>query len=71
MVSFHMLFISKVYPPAKDGHGYFYKLLFKKSLTKYLIKKKPVTESKDSCIGNVKSSHGEQVSTREKAEMKE
>lgn len=51
-------------------HGYFYKLLFKKSLTKYLIKK-PVTKSKDSWVGNVKSSHREQVSTREKAKMKE
>lgn len=51
-------------------HGYFYKLLFKKSLTKYLIKK-AVTKSKDSWVGNVKFSHGGQVSTRQKAEMKE
>lgn len=48
-------------------HGYFYKLFLKKSLTKYLIKKKPVTKSKDPWVGNVKSSHGEQVSTREKS----
>lgn len=61
-----MFLISKVYPPAKDG--YFYKLLCKKSLTKYLIKI-PVTKSKDFWVGNVKSSHREQVSTRKKAEM--
>lgn len=51
-------------------HGYSYKLPIKKSLTKYFIKKKkknPVTKSKDSWVGDVKLSHGEHVSTRQKA----
>lgn len=51
-------------------HGYSYKLPFKKSLTKYLIKK-PVTKSKDSWVGDAKFFHGEHVSTRQKAEKKE